>query len=215
MHWQGNEAALRVASRWRCDRRAMGDENLGCWRHRPLRVGCSCLQLHAIPWTRRRPFGRQVPVLQDRLGSKRSRFDPQGRQGRVWISLYIDHDREGQDCFWDYHRVHRLDSRVDPEIRWSCKQIGSQAWGDRETIVSGKMQAPLNFLDAIRVSTFGLAEWHLQNIEGNYKCYNRVKIVNSKDEEAIQFGIVSVPTVHTEFSPHLSRSCGRYDKHHP
>ncbi len=52
----------------------------------------------------------------------------------------------------------------------------------------------LDFLDAIRFSTVGLSEWHLQNVEGTFKRYNRVKIVNPKHEEVMQFGISSVPT---------------------
>ena len=80
--------------------------------------------------------------------------------------------------------------------------------------MNGEMQALLNFLDAIRFSTFGLAEWHLQNIEGTYKRYNRVKIVNPKEEKAMQFGIVSVPTVRTEYNSHISRIWGRCDKRH-
>ena len=63
-----------------------------------------------------------------------------------------------------------------------------------DTLVSGEKQALLDFLDAIRFSTVGLSEWHLQNVEGTFKRYNRIKIVNPKHEEVMQFGISSVPT---------------------
>lgn len=63
----------------------------------------------------------------------------------------------------------------------------------RDTIVNGEKQDLLDFIDAIRFSTVGLSEWHLQNIEGTFKRYNRVKIVNPKGGEVMQFGISSVP----------------------
>ena len=63
-----------------------------------------------------------------------------------------------------------------------------------ETMVNGEKKALLDFLDAIRFSAVGLAEWHLQNVEGTYKRYNRVKIVNPRDEVVMQFGIAGAPT---------------------
>lgn len=62
------------------------------------------------------------------------------------------------------------------------------------TVDNGEKQVLLDFLDAIRFSTVGLAEWHLQNVEGEFKRYNRVKIVNPMEEMVMQFGIASAPT---------------------
>ncbi len=59
-------------------------------------------------------------------------------------------------------------------------------------LVNGEKQALLNFLDAIRFSTVGLSEWHLQNTEGTFKRYNRVKIVNPYEEKVMQFGVSEI-----------------------
>ena len=73
------------------------------------------------------------------------------------------------------------------------------------TIANREKQALLEFIDAIRLSTVGLAEWHLQNVEGTFKRYNRVKIVNPKNEKVMQFGIDSVPVSKRDISS-LARS---------
>lgn len=70
----------------------------------------------------------------------------------------------------------------------------------------GEKQTLLNFLDAIRFSAVGLSEWQLQNIKGTFKRWNRVKIVNPKKEEVMQFGVACVPKVKLDVSSVLAEA---------
>jgi len=128
--------------------------------------------------------------------------------GSLFTSTMIVKDKTVSETTTEF--IDRIDESIQKYDYLANKLVLKHG----ETIVNGEMQALLNFLDAIRFSTFGLAEWHLQNIEGTYKRYNRVKIVNPKEEKAMQFGIVSVPTVRTEYNSHISRIWGRCDKRH-